>query len=360
MSTTSAPASSPARPKVMILTRWHQDDPAGRILPEKWDGESGWIDGRDGRRWFVICLPAIADREDDPLGRAIGESLWPEWFGQATGDPMDHWRPYRIQHRTWTSLFQQKPTAEEGTYFLKGWFDRYLPEQLPRRRATKDPFRPGAGGGLALNVYMTSDHAPGGGADHDFNVFRIWGIDQHQHIWMLDGFRCQGTIDVAMGVALNEATGEQSLALEGALPLIKKWKPLCWFPENDNNWKSAKPFVVAAMKRLKVHCRIEELTTAGGDKVTKSQAYQAKAAMGQVHIPAGIDGDEVIAQYTAFPAGRWDDEVDAGANIGRALDMAHPAIVPVLDKIIRKPATMALATKTTTIKTGGRCRGCDV
>jgi len=127
-------------------------------------------------------------------------------------------------------------------------------------------------------------------------------------------------------------SGEQLLDLQGALPLIKKWKPLCWFPENDNNWKSAKPFVVAAMRRLSVYTRIEEISTQGGDKATKAQPFQAKAAMGEVHIPIGFDGDEIIKQYKQFPAGRWDDEIDAAANIGRALDMAHPAIIPVIDR----------------------------
>lgn len=293
----------PGAPQVMILTRWHADDPAGRILPEDWDGESGIFEGRDGRWWKVICLPAIADRRDDPLGRAIGETLWPEWFSH------EHWAPFQRNVRTWTSLYQQKPSAEEGTYFKTTWFQRY--SQKP----------------AALNIYMTSDHAPGGTEDSDFNVFRVWGVDEHQHIWLLDGYRVQGTIDVAMGVKLDERTGEQTLCDEGALPLIKKWKPLCWFPEADNNWKSAQPFVMAAMRRNKIACRIEPLSTAGGDKPTKAQPFQAKAAMGEVHIPIGFMGDEVLEQYKKFPTGRWDDEVDAAANIGRAIDMAHPAIV---------------------------------
>lgn len=301
----------PGAPQVMILTRWHQDDPAGRILPDGWDGESGWFDGRDGRRWFVICIPAVADRPDDPLGRKIGESLWPEWFGKATGDPEDHWRPHRLNHRTWSSLYQQKPSPEDGTYFQGSWFKRYRPGDEPKR----------------LNVYMTSDHAPGGGSEHDFNAFRVWGVDHQSHLWLLDGYRCQGDIAKAMGIAMDDASGTQSLAAQGALALVKKWKPLCWFPEDDNNWKSARPFVMAAMRLLKVRCRIEALTTAGGDKANKAQPFQAKAAMGEVHIPAGAEGDEIIAQYKSFPGGRWDDEIDCGANIGRALDMAHPAIL---------------------------------
>jgi hypothetical protein len=44
--------------EIGITTRWHEDDVAGRILPEGYDGESGFIDGRDGNRWYVVCIPA--------------------------------------------------------------------------------------------------------------------------------------------------------------------------------------------------------------------------------------------------------------------------------------------------------------
>lgn len=295
----------PGAPQVMILTRWHADDPAGRILPEDWAGESGVFEGRDGRTWHVVCLPAIADRMDDPLGRKIGETLWPEWFS------LDHWKPFQRNNRTWTSLYQQKPTAPEGTFFKREWFKRYRPTERPAR----------------LNYYMTSDHAPGGNQDSDWNVFRMWGVDKDQGLWEVDGYRVRGTIDKAMGVEID-AAGNQTVALEGALPLIRKWKPLCWFPENDNNWKSAAPFVKAAMRKHQIRCRIEEISTQGGDKATKAQPFQAKAAMGEVHIREGIAGDEMLNEYVAFPGGKNDDEVDCGANMGRALDMAHPAIVP--------------------------------
>ena len=142
----------PGAPQVMILTRWHQDDPAGRILPEDWSGESGVFDGRDGRVWHVVCLPAIADRHDDPLGRQIGETLWPEWFS------LEHWKPFQRNARTWNSLYQQKPTAPEGTFFKREWFKRYEPKDRPAN----------------LRFYMTSDHAPGGSEGNDWNVFRVW------------------------------------------------------------------------------------------------------------------------------------------------------------------------------------------
>ena len=51
---------------MLIQTRWHEDDLAGRILAEA---------DRTGEPWKIISLPAEAG-EDDPLGRQPGEMLW--------------------------------------------------------------------------------------------------------------------------------------------------------------------------------------------------------------------------------------------------------------------------------------------
>ena len=68
----------PGGRQIIVQTRWHEDDLSGAILPEGWNGQSGTMACRDGQEWYVLCLPAICDREDDPLGRAIGDPLWPE------------------------------------------------------------------------------------------------------------------------------------------------------------------------------------------------------------------------------------------------------------------------------------------
>src|ERR1700675_3682600 len=49
-----------AKPKmwaILIMTRWHEEDLAGAILPTDYNGESGFIDCRDGQRWEVLCIP---------------------------------------------------------------------------------------------------------------------------------------------------------------------------------------------------------------------------------------------------------------------------------------------------------------
>lgn len=50
---------------VLIMTRWHEDDLAGRLLEAEQSG---------GDEWTILNLPALA-REDDPLGRKPGEPL---------------------------------------------------------------------------------------------------------------------------------------------------------------------------------------------------------------------------------------------------------------------------------------------
>lgn len=293
----------PGAPQVMILTRWHEDDPAGRILPEGWDGQSGYFDGRDGRRWKVICLPAEAHSMDDPLGRQIGETLWPEWFSK------EHWAPFKANARTWSSLYQQKPAPDDGTFFKREWFRRYRKGEEPRQ----------------LNRYMTSDHAPAGGSSNDFTCVRVWGIDPSGDVYLLDGFREQMTMD-AMA---DRVVGNKKALMVG---LLAKHKPFAWFPEDDNNWKSSEGFVRRMMNEQGTYCRIEPIPTHGGDKPTKAQPFQAMASARRVWIPEGPEGDDVIAQYLKFPAGKNDDEVDAASLIGRAIDMAHAAIIPAKEQ----------------------------
>lgn len=124
-------AMTRAKPKmwaIIIQTRWHEEDLAGSILPSDYAGESGLMMCRDGQEWDVLCIQAKAEREDDPLGRKIGEYLWPEWF------PRDHWRTWEDNpraKRTWGALYQQRPAPDTGVHFNMDGFKWYNPN-LPR------------------------------------------------------------------------------------------------------------------------------------------------------------------------------------------------------------------------------------
>jgi predicted phage terminase large subunit-like protein len=85
---------------VLIMTRWHDDDLAGHLL------------AHEASQWDVIRLPAIAEAAD-PLGRAIGSPLWPEWEDIAALDR----KRLSVGERVWSALFQQAPRPPAGGLF---------------------------------------------------------------------------------------------------------------------------------------------------------------------------------------------------------------------------------------------------
>ncbi|WP_404974793.1 terminase large subunit domain-containing protein [[Kitasatospora] papulosa] len=93
---------------IVIQTRWHEDDLAGRILA-----------GEDASDWTILDLPAIADSPDDPLGREIGSPLWPRRYGLKALAKIRR----SVGERVWWSLFQQKPRPMSGGVWKQEWID---------------------------------------------------------------------------------------------------------------------------------------------------------------------------------------------------------------------------------------------
>jgi hypothetical protein len=94
-----------------IMTRWHENDLAGSLLPDDYKGESGMIRCKDGLMWEILNIPAKCEHGDDPLGRKVGEYIWPEFY------PPEHWAQYEEAQgaesaRTWSSLYQQRPAPQ--------------------------------------------------------------------------------------------------------------------------------------------------------------------------------------------------------------------------------------------------------
>lgn len=252
---------------VVVNTRWHEDDLSGRLL-----------NGSD--KWEVLELPALNE---------AGEALWPEWYDESAL----HRIKANIGAREWSALYQQRPQPDEGTFFQREWLKTW--EVKPK----------------ALNIYATSDYAvtDGGG---DYTTLRIWGVDENEDIYRLDGWRGQTSADVWM---------------DRQIDLTAKWKPLAWFGEAGVIQKAVEPMLRRRMIERKTHARLEWLPSIT-DKPTRARGFQARCAMGKVHFEPGAD----VSEFLMFPAGKHDDEVDNGSLIGRAIDDVHPAIVRTVVK----------------------------
>lgn len=284
--------------QLMVFTRWNMDDPAGRILPEGYMGETGWFRDRNtGEKWFVLSLPACADSDRDPLGRKPGEWLWPERFG---GDKMEA-RKARGGWM-WSALYQQRPSPEEGLMFTTEHIRRFDPTDL-------DP--------LSLQVYITSDYAvteEAGAPDPDWTVHQVWGVDQDWNIYLLDMWR---------GRTLSDRWVMEWLRL------VKKWKPLRAFEEAGQINKGVGPFIVNLMRRHRVAVNRVQLTSSVS-KEQRAQGLLGLASMGQMYLPQRdklqnrpevlIALDAFEAELLAFPTARHDDTVDAATLFARGLD----------------------------------------
>lgn len=102
---------------ILIMTRWHEDDLAGRLLE------------RQPEKWEVIKIPAVKESgglPEDP--REIGEPLWPV---KHSLEKLNDLRA--LSERTFTSLYQQSPTTREGDKIKRAWFQYCREDELPGR-----------------------------------------------------------------------------------------------------------------------------------------------------------------------------------------------------------------------------------
>jgi hypothetical protein len=105
----------PGVPIVLVLTRWHEDDLAGRVLKHEGRLETGG-------RWKVIHLPAIAVSDQDPLGRAIGDPLThPALEDADRSGLLAHWEDKKATStpRDWGALYQGDPQPAEGALLTR-------------------------------------------------------------------------------------------------------------------------------------------------------------------------------------------------------------------------------------------------
>jgi predicted phage terminase large subunit-like protein len=92
---------------IVILTPWHKDDLAGRLLKEQANG---------GDKWHVVKFPAIAT--EDEKYRKKGEALWPGKYPLVALERIKA----AIGSRAWQALYQMSPTEEEGDIFKRKWW----------------------------------------------------------------------------------------------------------------------------------------------------------------------------------------------------------------------------------------------
>lgn len=154
---------------LLMNTRWHEDDLAGRLLEQKKSGDE------DALPWFRLRLPALfeAPSPDHPVmfedPRNVGEPLWPTKYDTK------RLRQIRatVTTRDWNALYQQRPAVEEGGIVSKSWLKFYTDGTKPPRFS---------------KIIQSWDLNFKEGLNVDFVVGQIWGV-YGNGFYLLDQFR---------------------------------------------------------------------------------------------------------------------------------------------------------------------------
>jgi len=297
---------------IVVQTRWDMNDLSGNILPDDWDGESGRILCKDGLVWNVLCLVAKIETEkqqrDDPLGRKIGEYLWPEWFDA------EHWKqfeprpddPHGPSQISWDSLFQQRPKGTIGVQFEREWFNRYDIRRVPQHLML-----------ISASDYAVTSKDQDSRGDPDFTEHGIAGLDEFGDLWIVDWWYGQEETDNTIDELLNLAKRHNVRNGFGEMGIIRR---------------AVEPFFRMRQRQLKYWMKIEYLPHIG-DKKAKVSSFRSMAMNGKVHIPHTPWGERLIDQLCQFPDGR-DDAVDVCGLLGRGTE----TMVWSRKKVTRKPS----------------------
>lgn len=246
---------------VLVMTRWHEDDLAGRLLAQMTAG---------GERWDVLALPALAEA-DDPLGREAGAPLWPARFDAEALAGIRR----AIGSYDWAALYQQRPAPAEGGIFKRDWWRFY---DTPPARFDE--------------VLQSWDCAFKDAKTSDFVSGQVWGrvgADKY----LLD--RVHARLSFTETVKAIRA-------------LSARW------PQAHAKLIEDKANGPAVIDTLTHEIAGLIAVEPQGGKEARAHAASPQVEAGNVYLPARHVApwvDEYLDELAAFPNGRYDDDVDA-------------------------------------------------
>ena len=258
-------------PVVLLMTRWHQDDLAGRLLVSESASE-----------WLHVNIPAQAEGAD-PLGRESGE-----WLESARGRTAGHWERIRRQvgSRGWAALYQGRPSPAEGGIIKRDWWVTYT-----GRRAVEQSNGTWRALGAA-EVIQSWDLTFKDTKGSDWVVGLVIGR-RGSKAWLLDRVKIRADFP-ATCQAIRELTA--------------KW------PQATKKLIEDKANGPAVISQLRTEIGGIVAVTPVDSKEARAHAITPFIEAGDVEIPTPAEAPwigDFLEECAAFPNGAHDDQVDA-------------------------------------------------
>lgn len=256
----------------MTMSRWHTDDPAGRLKDQQ------------GSRWEILDLPAEAE-EGDALGRKVGEPLWPamrgvEWLAEKREE---------LGAYGFASLLQGRPRPREGGMFKWAWWQ--LIDEVP------------AVGPMIRYWDLAGTEPKGKGHDPDYSAGALACRMADLRTALVDVARARKSV-AARDAWLMEVCASDLAQYRGRVR---------WWIETEAGiaGEERTQQLVRRLQAMGMPVSTEHPT---GKKIHRAEPLASKAEVGNVVLVRGEWNDPFRAEAADFPNGKHDDQIDAAAG----------------------------------------------
>jgi predicted phage terminase large subunit-like protein len=245
---------------ILIQTRWHEDDLAGRLI------------ATIPNKCKVINMPCEAE-DNDILGRCKGDSLFPE-----IGKDKEWLQEFKLTYatlegnRAWLALFQGRPTAEEGNLIKRQWWKYY--DKLPNM----------------IQMIMSVDAAFKDEDTSDPVAIQVWG-KRNADMYLIDNINARMDFPATVQTIRN---------VKAKYP--KMGRILIEDKANGSATIQVLRREIPGIIAIKPE----------GGKVARVNAVSHAIESGNVYLPQNATWvNDFVEQASAFPNGKHDDMVDA-------------------------------------------------
>lgn len=255
---------SPKSGILLGMTRWHEDDLAGRLLREM---------ANDGDQWRIVSFPAIA--EEDEEFRLEGEALHPERYDLERLTKIKK----AVGSQAWNALYQQRPSSKGGDIIKGAWFKRY--SVLPRMK----------------RIIITADTAQKTKQHNDYSVLLIAGVGHDGGVYVLD---------------LIRGKWEAPELEQKVSDVWNKYKSLGVHKVYVEDKSSGTSLIQNIQRKQRIPIEGVQVDT---DKYTRVLGVQGYIESGYIYLPNDAEWIEDFIKeceaFTATDSHKHDDQVDA-------------------------------------------------
>ena len=269
---------SPGGGMIVTLTRWHENDLAGQLLQAQKPDEQGVV---KGDKFDILKFPAIATEDEE--FRKKGEPLQPERF---TLEMLERVR-LASGSRVWNALYQQNPTPDDGTVFMRKWFNNRfskidVPNNLPR------------------NFYSDTAY---GKERSDYSATIVYSIyNNNLYVWGLIRKNLPFTKYISWHQKVLKSWGYSGASKD-------KFEP-----------KATGVSIVQTLKEFGINA-IEGVSPKDS-KLTRAESITPIMEAGRIYFHEDFDFGDLIEEAVAFPNGKYDDQVDC--LVGAVSEISEP------------------------------------